>query len=549
MIQNTSFQNAIARIWNLLRLDKRDIYAIYVFSILAGIVSLSLPLGIQSIVGFLMAGAYSTSIIVLVVLVVLGTFMNGLLQVKQLQLIEKVEQKIFVRYALEFSDRIPKLNLEILNKYFLPELLNRFFDLPILQKSLQKLLIEIPPAIFQVLLGTILLSFYHPLFIAFGFFLLFSVFLIIRFTSRAGFQTSMQASTYKYNLAGWFQDLARNINVFKYGKNTKVNLNVADDLIRKYLDTKTKHFGILSIQYYSLIAFKLLITGAMLVFGVILVIEQKINIGQFIASDIVILMIINSIEKLIGSMEHIYEALTAVEKLDVVGNAPIEDSGSLKMENVEESLGIEAKNLKYSLGEDLEIFQDINFKLEPGQWLNVNGSFGSGKSLFLHILAGTYPSFKGQLLINDIPIKNYDLAWYRSQLGIFIAKQDIFKGSLWQNISLDNVNCNAKQVIHLCKLIGLQEFISTCPEGLETQVEFSGKGVSNKVKHQIVLIRALAIPSKVYVLDEPFLFLSDSQKENLIIYLKQTKATVVITSQAPMEFCDVFLNLDQKSHE
>ena len=79
----------------MLRLDRKDISAIYVFALMAGVVQLSLPLGIQTIISFVMAGSFSTSIIVLVLLVVAGTFLNGLLQVRQLQIIEKLKQKSF----------------------------------------------------------------------------------------------------------------------------------------------------------------------------------------------------------------------------------------------------------------------------------------------------------------------------------------------------------------------------------------------------------------------------------------------------------------------
>jgi ATP-binding cassette, subfamily B, bacterial len=545
----TSFRSALGRIWNLLRLDKRDIYAIYMFSILAGLVSLSLPLGIQSIIGFLMAGAYSTSILILVILVVFGTFLNGLLQVKQLQLIEKVEQKIFVRYALELSDRIPKLNLEALDSVNLSNLVNKFFDLPILQKSLQKLLIEIPPAVFQIIFGTILLSFYHPLFIAFGFVLLLIVFLIIRFTSGAGFSTSMLASDFKYQLAAWFQDLSRNVLVFKYGKDSDINLKVADGLIKDYVQTKTKHFGILAIQYWSLIVFKVLITAAMLIFGVVLLISQKINIGQFIASDIVILSIIASVEKLIGSMDLVYEALTSVEKLNKIANAEIETSGSLKKENDARSLDLELVNLSYSDSNAKVLVENLTCKVNAGKWLNVSGSNGAGKTFLLHLIAGTYKNFSGQILINNLPIKNYDLRWLRSQLGIFIEKQDIFKGSLLYNITLNNGQCEMPKVFEICDLLGLTEYISDTVNGLDTELESNGNTLTNKVKHLIVLARSLASNAGLYLLDNPFAYLSSEQEKALRAYLLGTKATVIICSKEALEGFDVQLNLDKSADE
>ncbi|MFZ4058290.1 MAG: ABC transporter ATP-binding protein, partial [Ferruginibacter sp.] len=154
--------NALQRIFKVFKLDKSEISSIYFYAILSGLIQLSLPLGIQSIISFVLGGSISTSLVILIFLVVTGVFIAGLLQVNQMRLIEKVQQKIFVRYSFEFADRIPKLNLHEVDSYYLPELVNRFFDTISLQKGISKLLLDIPAASIQILFGLILLSFYHP---------------------------------------------------------------------------------------------------------------------------------------------------------------------------------------------------------------------------------------------------------------------------------------------------------------------------------------------------------------------------------------------------
>ena len=120
--KTVSITKSISKLHNLLMLDRRDIVVVYIFALLAGLVQLSIPLGIQSIINFVMAGTLSTSIVVLIGMVVFGVAINGLLQIRQLQIIEKLKQKLFVRYSLEFGDRIPRLNIEKLDKEYLPEL-------------------------------------------------------------------------------------------------------------------------------------------------------------------------------------------------------------------------------------------------------------------------------------------------------------------------------------------------------------------------------------------------------------------------------------------
>ena len=211
---NKVLSRALSRFYTFLKADKKDFYSIYAYAIFSGLLALSLPLGIQTIISFVLAGSVSTSMVVLICFVVAGVFFTGLLQVKQMQVVEKIEQKIFVRYAFEFTDRLPKINVQKMDSYYLPELVNRFFDTVSLQKGIAKLLIDIPAATIQMLFGLILLSFYQPVFIVFGISLFLLLILILRFSSVKGMETNVLASDFKFSVAGWIEEIARTIKTF-----------------------------------------------------------------------------------------------------------------------------------------------------------------------------------------------------------------------------------------------------------------------------------------------------------------------------------------------
>ena len=191
------------------------------------------------------------------VLVLLGVIINGLLQVRQMEHIEKIEQKIYVRYAFEFSHKLLTIDLDKARKYHLPELVNRFLEVSSLQKSLQKLLIDIPAALVQIIFGTLLLSFYHPLFLGFGLVMLIIVLLILRFTASQGLTSAVNTSDAKYALTSWFQDLSAAILDFKAESYDDWHMNRTDRLVSEYLKHRTRHFRVLKFQYWSLIAFKI----------------------------------------------------------------------------------------------------------------------------------------------------------------------------------------------------------------------------------------------------------------------------------------------------
>ncbi len=523
----------------ILQLDKKEVSAIYVFAILAGLVQLVTPLGIQSIIGFVMAGSLSTSIVVLIAVVVIGVFLNGLFQIRQLQIIEKIKQKIYTRDALSFADKIPHLNIEKLDNYYLPELVNRFFDTLTLQKGIEKILLEIPAAFIQILFGIILLSLYHPIFIAFGIVLLLLLYIILATTLPKGFTKNMQASDYKYKTAAWLQELARVVKTFKYAKKTSLHIEKTDGLVSQYLIARTSYFKILLTQFWSLIAFKIIITAAMLIVGVYLLLNQQINIGQFIAADIVILAVINSVEKLILTLDKAYDTLTAIEKLDKIKSADLENAG-VEQITTTQGIKVDFKNVSFSYPNGKKVLNDISLEIGAGEKTLIVGDSGSGKSTLLRLLTGTFTNFTGTVRINNIAIGSYAIDSLRSNTGVLISQQDIFQGTIRDNITMGDTTVSTDVLFSISQKTGLDAFVGELELGFDSEIDPAGKKLPEKIKQGVLLARALLNNKQLLLLENPFAGLETTTKEDI----RQTIAaidntTVIVTSSTNMDQ-DVF---------
>jgi ABC-type bacteriocin/lantibiotic exporter with double-glycine peptidase domain len=523
----------------ILQLDKKEVSAIYVFAILAGLVQLVTPLGIQSIIGFVMAGSLSTSIIVLIAVVVIGVFLNGLFQIRQLQIIEKIKQKIYTRDALSFADKIPHLNIEKLDNFYLPELVNRFFDTLTLQKGIEKILLEIPAAFIQILFGIILLSLYHPVFIAFGIVLLLLLYIILATTLPKGFTKNMLASDYKYKTAAWLQELARVVKTFKYAKKTSLHIEKTDRLVSHYLIARTSYFKILLTQFWSLIAFKIIITAAMLIVGVYLLLNQQINIGQFIAADIVILAVINSVEKLILTLDKAYDTLTAIEKLDKIKSAELENAG---VEQIATTQGIKVdfKNVSFSYPNGKKVINDISLAIEAGEKTLIVGESGSGKSTLLRLLTGTFTNFTGTVRINNIAIGSYAIDSLRSNTGVLISQQDIFQGTIRDNITMGDTTVSTDVLFAISQKTGLDAFIGELELGFDSEIDPAGKKLPEKIKQGVLLARALLNNKQLLLLENPFAGLETNTKENIRQTIAAINNTTVIVTSSTNTDQDVF---------
>lgn len=512
-------KSPLKRLGQVLKLEKKEIGAIYFYAILAGLLQLSVPLGIQAIINFVLAGALSTSMVVLIVMVVIGVFFTGLLQVNQMKIIEKIQQRIFARYSFEFAWRIPKLDMKKVDGYYLPEMVNRFFDIISLQKSLSKLLLDIPTATIQIIFGLVLLSLYANVFIIFSLLVVFMLYLILYLTGGRGLKTSLQESEHKYEVASWLEEVARVLKSFRFSRGSLLPVDKTDVIVSKYLDARTGHFKILMLQYWSLIVFKILITGGMLIVGSILLVQNEINIGQFVAAEIVILTVLASIEKFIQSLDKVYDLLTSLEKLGKVLDKPLEKEGTLKVTEGSKGLAVALNNLSFGYGSHHLVLNNVSFELPSGSKAVFMGSEGSGKSTIIRLLTGSYHDFEGSITIDGIPIGNYDPDSIRAHTGILFSQQDIFQGTLYENIALGNTKITTQDIIELAEKIGLKSFIIGLKNGFDTLIEPTGRRLPGGVIRKILLLRALVAHPRLLLLEEPWSGFDATSKELIRNYL------------------------------
>lgn len=539
--------NVFRKLFDILRYEKEEISAIYFYTIFSGLVQLSLPLGIQAIISFVLGGAISTSLVLLIIMVIAGVFVVGLLQVNQMKLIEKIQQQLFVRYSFQYAHIIPNLNMKEVDGYYLPELVNRFFDTISLQKGISKLLLDVPAATIQIIFGLVLLSFYHPVFIFFGIMLLLVLYFVMRATSGRGLETSIKESNYKYNVAGYLQELARVITTLKFSRNNSMHLHKTDEYVAGYLKSRTAHFKILLLQYWTLIGFKVIITSAMLIIGGFLLINQQLNIGQFIAAEIVILMVIGSVEKLIINLDKVYDVLTSIEKITKVLEKPREQTGDVIL-NENEPISLRAQNLSFEYTPGKRTLNDLTFDINAGEIVCLQGAYTAGKSTLLKLVTGAFPSFEGNLLINNIPIGNYQIASLRAHTGIMLHTQDIFQGSLKDNICMGEDGISYQEMDKLANIVGLKPFVDQQKEGYNLDLQPAGQHLSGRMVKKILLMRALIHKPKLLLLEEPWLGLEEPYTQQIQHYLlhelPDTTMLIVSNDEKFNKKCDKVIVLD-----
>jgi ABC-type bacteriocin/lantibiotic exporter with double-glycine peptidase domain len=543
--------NALGRLFKLLNSERRDIKNILLFAIVSGLINLSLPLGIQAVINFLNAGQLSTSWAVLVIFVLLGISLVGFLQVRQLTITENIERKIFARAAFDFAFRLPRIKQKAVQNKYLPELVNRFFEIVTVQKGLSKLLVDFSGASIQIVFGLFLLSLYHPLFLLLGIGLMGILFLIFRITGKPGLTTSLEESKYKFEVAHWLEEIGRTMSTFKFLGNSELPIQRTDGLVDNYLTARKKHFRILVWQFGGMIAFKVLVAAGLLILGSMLVIDKQINIGQFVASEIIIVLIIGAVEKLILSMQTIYDLLTALEKIGTVTDLPLENNAGTDLRDTPCDSGVEVRfnNVTFTYPDGTEpVISNFQAAVKPGERLCIRGKNGSGKTSLLKLMTGLYEEFNGTITINGFPINSLKIEALRAITGDNFNECDVFKGTLYENIHAGRGSVTSDDVLWAMKQVELLPYLEHSPDGLQTQIDPEGRRLSSGIIHKIVLARAIAERPKILLLEDSLTNLDQTERKNIYsnILNKSNGWTVIMTSNDPLiaSECDSTIELE-----
>jgi ABC-type bacteriocin/lantibiotic exporter with double-glycine peptidase domain len=503
------------RLLKLFNVDKKEIYHIYLYSIFIGVTNLSLPLGIQAIINLVQLGTISATWIVLVILVVTGIIFSGVLQFVQLRITENLQQKIFVRSSFEFAYRIPRFKTFALAETYTPELINRFFDTMTLQKGIPKLLIDFSAAILQLLFGLILLSLYNSFFVIFSLLLLALLIIVLYNTGKKGVRTAIEESKYKYKVAFWLEELARTMNTFKLSGNSPLPMDRTNQFVEGYIKSRESHFKVLIRQFIQLTSFKMLIALLMLIVGGVLVINNQLNIGQFVASEIIILLIMGAVEKLITGLETFYDVLAAIDKIGHVMDIDIEKGASRANDALgSKPLNVEFTNVNFSYQPDNKfLFKDFNLKIDSKQHTILFGDDGSGKTTLLKIMGCMFPINSGSISYNNIPFGDLNVEELRSEIGDYIAEQQLFSGTIEENITMNREGVTFQDLLDVAEKTELLEDVKKFPDGFSTIILPDARRFSKSVTQKIILARCIINKPKLLLLDDQQRFTASSLRK------------------------------------
>jgi ABC-type bacteriocin/lantibiotic exporter with double-glycine peptidase domain len=522
----------------LLRPEVPEIRIILVLSIISGILYLATPLTADAVVNNFAFGGeqpvYVQALIVLAVFLMFLLGMLGVLRAGQEYAMELIQRRIFVRLTADLAFRLPRVPLEILEKHQGPELVNRFFDVVTVQKSASGLLLDGINVIFSTLIGLVVLGFYHPLLLSFASVLLVLLVLVVFIPGRNAVRTSIDESYAKHAVVGWLEQIAMFPLLFRVSGAAEMACSRADQLALNYLAARKSHFRILLGQVVALLGLQAIASAALLSIGGWLVLRAELTLGQLVASELIVASIVAAMSKLGKHLESWYDALAAVDKLGYLVDLPIDRETGERPEASEKGIRVQVRDAGYTPAGGVPVLQNQDLEIPPGSTLGIISPGGLGGSALLDLLAGLREPTTGQVLLNGLDLRLWQLGELRRQVFL-VRGQEIVQGSILENVRLGRPDIGIDAVNRALECVGLLAVVHQMPDGLETPLSPGGHPLTSSQRSRLILARAIVRKPRLLLVDEALdgLEIETLEKLETALFDSREPSTLVLVTRDP----------------
>lgn len=490
------------RLLKLVRPDRRELWVVFLYAAAVGVLSLAVPVTLMAVVNTVALATLIQQLIVLCVALLVCMVFVALLRTLQFVVVEYIQRRIFVRVAADLAYRLPRVNLSAFDRQYGPELVNRFFEVLTAQKASAVLLLDGIDVALHAAVGLILLASYHQALLGFDLVLLAALVFLVWPLGNRGVATAVQESHAKYAVVSWLEDMARHPRAFKLCSTPTFALEQTDLLTRNYLLARHAHFRVVLRQFAFALGLYALATTSLLALGGYLVITGSMTLGQLVAAEVVVSLMVFSLTKLGKHAENYYDLMAAVEKLGHLIDLPLEREGGVGHLARTGGSAVRICQVSYTYDHGHRpVLHEFSLELAPGERVALLGPNGAGKSTLADLLFGLRAPTHGFIEIDGIDLRDVKLESLREHVAI-VKGIEIVQGTIYDNVRMGREFVTHGDVIRALRAVALLEDVQDFPEGVHTVLSADGAPLSLGQTERLMLARAIAGQPRLLVLDE-----------------------------------------------
>jgi len=318
------------------------------------------------------------------------------------------------------------------------------------------------------------------------------------------------------DLASDLEENLSGIRTVQSFNNENIAINKFNQNNIKYLKTKNKMYLTESIFYSGIFAFIYLWAPIITAIGSIFILKNSLNMSQVITFLIYVGILEGPLWGIVRLNDFLKDGLVGFNRIiKILGTKPkIKNSeNNIKLENIRGK--IEFKNIFFGYNKNKIIFENLNLKINPGEYIALVGASGSGKSTICNLIPRFYDILNGEILIDNINIKNIEIKNLRENIGFVHQDTFLFSGTIKENISFGKINSCEEEVIEAAKKAYAHEFIMNLPDKYETHIGNKGLTLSGGQRQRIAIARVFLKNPKILIFDEATSSL-DNESEKFI---------------------------------
>jgi len=536
LLSHAGEKKPLDRLLALLRAESSDMWVVVVFALISGLLSMTTPLAVEALVNTVAFGRFLQPVVVLSIMLLAFLIFQAAIKALQTFVVEIIQRRLFARVSADLSFRLPRTRMEALDDHYAPEMVNRFFDIMTVQKVSAQLLLDGITVILSAAVGMTVLAFYHPYLLAFDVVLVLLILFTMFVLGRGAIKTSIKESKTKYAMAAWLEDLARCRTTFRYDGASEFALERSDELIFDYLTARKKHFRVLMRQIVFLLLVQALASTTLLGIGGWLVISGQLTLGQLVAAELIVAVVVGSFAKLGKHMESFYDLMASIDKLGSLLDLPVERTDGLLATGSVPSAhndGVIVTDVSYAMPDGYELLHKVSLRVPRGTHVAICGESGKGKSLLLDMLFGLREPVSGAININGIDPRDVRPDVLRRQVAL-ARDVEIFAGTIAENVHLERPDIGIDNVRAAMELVGLAPLLQRLPGGLDTHLTASGGPLTTSQLRRLMLARAISGKPEILLIDELLDTLSDKEAEKIleqILSPEQSWTLILVTNR------------------
>lgn len=506
----------LARYVQLLRPERSDIGVLVVFAIVVGLLALSSPIAVESLVNTVAFGQFLQPVIVLAFILFVFLAFAAAMRAVQAYIAEIIQRRIFVRVAADLAQRLPRVRTDFWNKHYGPEMINRFFETMTVQKVTASLLLDGLALAIQTFVGMTVIAFYHPVLLGFDAFLLLLILGIIFILGRGAVGTSIEESRRKYATAAWLEELARHPVAFRSQGGLNFALEHADRCVTGYLHARSRHFRILMRQIVATLGLQVLASTVLLGLGGWLVIIGDLTLGQLVAAELIVSMIVASFAKVGKHLESYYDVMAAVDKLGHLFDMPIEDQDGVDLpwRSTGMTVALDEVATEPSLLGSLGV-RHASLTVKAGERIALARGHVGLRSDLLSCIGGTQNPAYGHVELDGHDVRRLRPASVYTQTSL-VREVEVFAGTIAENIHVGRAGVSEEDIRLALAATGLLEDVLDLPQGLATHVETEGRLFCRDQLARLMLARAVAARPRLLLVDGIFDSLPDERLRSVL---------------------------------